>query len=190
MTGPAVGRLGARILALLALVAFAGASASAQTQTPQAPPPAAPITALVEDIIGMFPKVQGEVLEVRGTTLTLSSGKKDGARVGLEVELFREGREIRHPRTGEVLGKAEEVLGRTRITEVQENFSSANEAKPGEAKPGDRYRVSSGKINLVLLPLLGGMRESLAEAAIQDVIERLSATGRFRVTMGDPINVF
>ncbi len=45
-------------------------------------------------------------------------------------------------------------------------------------------------MNLVLLPLLGGMRETLVEAAIQDLVERLAATGRFRVTMGDPINVY
>ena len=45
-------------------------------------------------------------------------------------------------------------------------------------------------MNLVLLPLLGGVRESLVEAAIQELVERLGATGRFRVSMGDSINVY
>src|SRR6185295_8945976 len=57
-------------------------------------------------------------------------------------------------------------------------------------KPGDRYRASSGKVNVVLLPLLGGVRESVIEAAVQELVERLGATGRFRVSMGDPINVY
>jgi hypothetical protein len=195
MTGPVFSRRGVRMLALAALAALGSVSASAQTPNPPAPsqgqaPAAAPITALVEDLLGMFPKVQGEVLEVRGPTLTLGTGRKDGARPGLEIELYREGREIKHPKTGEVLGKSEEVIGRTRVTEVQENFSSAADPKPGDVKPGDRFRVSGAKVNLVLLPLLGGMRESLAEAAIQDLIERLAASGRFRVTMGDAINVY
>ena len=117
-------------------------------------------------------------------------GRRDGARPGLEVELYREGREIKHPKTGAVLGKAEESLGRSRITDVQEAFSVAAVVPSGEVKPGDRFRVSSGKVNLVLLPLLGGVRESLVEAATQELVERLAASGRFRVTMGDPINVY
>ena len=175
-------------------------SASAQSQnqppsqsqpSPGPAPVAAPLTALVDDLIGFFPKLQGEILEVRGTELTLGIGRKDGVRSGLEIELFREGREIKHPKTGEVLGKSEESLGKARVTEVQEAFSSALEfPKPGQVKPGDRFRATGGKINLVLLPLLGGMRETLVEAAIQDLVERLGATGRFRVTMGDPINVY
>ena len=137
----------------------------------------------------MFPKIAGEVIEVRGNTLTLDKGQKDGVLPGLELEVYREGREIKHPKTGELLGRAEEPLGRTRITSVQEAFSQATTTAAG-IKPGDRYRVPSAKVNLVLLPLLGGVREGLVEAAIQELVERLGATGRFRVSMGDPINVY
>jgi len=45
-------------------------------------------------------------------------------------------------------------------------------------------------VNIVLLPLLGSLRETLVETATQELVERLAATGRFRVTMGDTINVF
>ena len=38
-------------------------------------------------------------------------GRKDGVRPGLTVEVFRQGREIKHPRTGAVLGRAEQTLG-------------------------------------------------------------------------------
>ncbi len=69
------------------------------------------MTALVEQLLDLFPKFEGEVLEVRPGALTLGAGAKAGARPGLDVELFREGREIKHPRTGEVLGRAEDALG-------------------------------------------------------------------------------
>jgi len=153
-------------------------------------PVAAPLTALVDQLLDLFPKVTGEIVEVRGDTLTIDAGKKDGVQPGLELEIYREGREIKHPRTGEVLGRAEEPLGRIRVSEAQEAFSLATAPVSSGVKPGDRFRASAGKVNIVLLPLLGGVREGLVEAATQELVERLGATGRFRVTMGDPINVY
>src|SRR5262249_31918725 len=128
--------------------------------------------------------------EAQGNSLTLSAGVRAGARPGLEVELFREGREIKHPRTGETLGRAEDPLGTARITQVQEQLSIATPPAGTEIKPGDRFRVSSGKVGIVLVPLLGSLKETVVETATQELVERLGATGRFKVTMGDTINVF
>jgi hypothetical protein len=149
------------------------------------------MVALVDQLLDLFPKVDGEVLEVTGGTLTLGAGVKDGARPGLEVEVYRLGREIKHPRTGQLLGRAEETLGMARVTQAQEAFSTA--ATPegsSQIKPGDRFRVSSGKVTIVLLPLLGSVKDNLVETATQELVERLTATGRFKVTMGDTINVY
>ena len=180
-------------LPLLALVLVVAVGASAQTkaqQPPAGPTTSAPMVALVDQLLDLFPTVQGEVLEVRDGGLTLGAGAKAGARPGLEVELYREGREIRHPKTGQVLGRAEDVLGTTRITAAQEAFSTAAAPAGTEVKPGDHFRVTSTKVNIVLLPLLGSLRETLVETATQELVERLVATGRFRVTMGDAINVY
>ncbi|HET9854313.1 MAG TPA: VCBS repeat-containing protein [Methylomirabilota bacterium] len=148
------------------------------------------MTALVEQLLDLFPQFAGEVLEARPGALTLGAGTKAGARPGLDVEIFREGREIKHPRTGEMLGRAEDALGLARITQVQEGLAVATPPAGVEVKPGDRFRVSSGKVGIVLLPLLGSLRDTLVETATQEMVERLAATGRFKVTMGDPINVF
>ena len=180
-------------LPLLALVLVVAGGASAQTKAqepPAGPTTSAPMVALVDQLLDLFPKVQGEVLEVRAGGLTLGAGAKAGARPGLEVELYREGREIKHPKTGQVLGRSEDVLGTTRITEAREAFSTAPAPAGTEVKPGDRFRVPSTKVNVVLLPLLGSLRETLVETATQELVERLAATGRFRVTMGDAINVY
>ena len=166
-------------------------------QTPAAKPaqpepagPAAPITALVEQLLDLFPKVQGEVLETQGDRLTLDIGRKDGARPGLVVEIFRPGREIKHPRTGQILGRSEDTLGTATVVEVQEAFSVARADKGVEVTPTDRVRVSGGKVRITLLPLLGSVRETLVEAATNELVERLSASGRFQVSMGDAINVY
>lgn len=153
-------------------------------------PPAAPVTALVSQLLALFPMVQGEVLEVRDRTITLNIGRKDGVQPGLEVEVYREGREIKHPRTGQVLGKTEVSLGRVSVTQVQEAFSLGTVVQGGDVKPSDLFRVSAGKVKIVLLQLLGGVREGLVEQASQALVEQLNATGRFQVTMGDSINVY
>src|SRR5687768_11668865 len=115
-------------LSLLTIVVGAGvllptATSLGQQARPAPAPdvpagPAAPITALVEQIADLFPKVQGEVLEVQGDVLTLDVGRKNGVQPGLVLELYRTGREIKHPRTGLILGRAEDTLGTVRITEV------------------------------------------------------------------------
>ena len=181
------------VLGSAALLPAATSLAQSQQARPAPEPPAgpaAPITALVEQIADLFPKVQGEVLEVQGDVLTLDVGRKNGVQPGLVLELFRAGREIKHPRSGQILGRAEDTLGTVRVTEVQENFSVARPSGAAEVKPGDRVRMSSAKVKLTLLPLLGSVRENLVEAATNELVERLSATGRFQVGMGDPINVF
>jgi len=184
-----------RTIAILLLVALTAGGARAQSAGPPKPAPPGPttspqMTALIEQLLDLFPILEGDVLEVRDDTLTLGAGLKQGARPGLEVEMFRPGREIRHPRTGAVLGRAEEMLGVSRITHAQDGFSTASAPAGVQIKPGDRFRVPSTKVNIVLLPLLGSIRETLVETATQEMVERLAATGRFRVTMGDTINVY
>ena len=177
---------------VLAVLIAGGASAQSAAPGPQpsAPAASAQMTALIEQLLDLFPVLEGDVLEVRDDTLTLGAGVKQGARPGLEVEMFRPGREIKHPRTGAVLGRTEEMLGVSRITQAQEGFSTAPPPAGVQIKPGDRFRVPSTKVNIVLLPLLGSIRETLVETATQEMVERLAATGRFRVTMGDTINVY
>jgi hypothetical protein len=156
----------------------------------QAPGPTVPTTVLADQLVDLFPKVEGDVLEVQGNTVTLGAGRKDGIRPGLEMGLFREGREIKHPKTGQILGRSEENLGRVTVTQVQEQFSQGTIATGSDVKAGDRFRLSAGKIRIVLLPLAGGARDSLIETATQDLVERLNASGRFTVSMGDPINLY
>src|SRR5713101_10152447 len=108
---------------VLSLLVLGAAGASAQT-----PPPT--LGVLVNQVLALFPKVDGEVLEVQGTTLTLSLGQRDGLVAGVELSLYREGRELRHPKTGEVLGKTEQAVGRMLVQEVFEAYAT------GKAAPG------------------------------------------------------
>lgn len=166
------------------LFAVAGAvGASAQTTPPS-------LGVLVDQVVALFPKVDGEVIEVQGKTLTLSLGKRDGLQPGIELSLYREGRELRHPKTGEVLGRTEQALGRILVEQVFEAYSSGTVREGSDIRPGDKARVTAGKIRLTLLPLHSGVKENLVEAATHELVEGLTKSGRFQVSMGDQLNVW
>src|SRR6266508_664313 len=117
----------ARLLTVtLSAALTVGTSAMAQTPaTPSAPavagppipaPPPVSLSALVDQMLAAFPRVEADVVDVQGSTLTLSAGARSGAQVGLVLQVFREGKEIRHPRSGQLLGRTEQSLARAVIT--------------------------------------------------------------------------
>jgi hypothetical protein len=179
---------GARRLALaVVLVTLLAVAALAEAQT--APGAGAPgsIGVLVDQVLARFPKVDCDVVEVQDKTVTLSIGKKDDLTPGIELSLYREGRELRHPRTGVVLGRAEQAVGRLVVEQVFEAYSTGRITQGTDVRPGDRARVSAGKIHLTVVPLVEGVKDALAEAAVQSLVEGLSHTGRFQVASGDGI---
>jgi hypothetical protein len=173
----------ARACASVLFVLAAATLAGAQTAPPT-------LGVLVNQVAALFPRVDGDVLEVQGPAVTLALGKRDGLVPGVELSLYREGRELRHPRTGEVLGKTEQAVGRMVVREVFEAYSTGTAAAGSAVKPGDRARVSAGKVRLTLLPLVDGVKDGLAEAATYELIEALNRTGRFQIALGDALNVW
>src|SRR5437762_11340285 len=107
----------------LAVVVVALFTLGADAQTPpSASAPASAINVLVDQVKDRFPKVDGDVLEVQDKTVTLSLGKKDGLTAGIELSVYREGRELRHPKTGALLGKTEQTVGRMLVEQVFEAY--------------------------------------------------------------------
>src|SRR6266446_5890606 len=169
------------LLAPVLLLALSAVPVSAQAPPSVGPAPT-PITSLVAQVTALFPKVEGDVLKVAGGEVTLSIGRRDGIVAGVELMVVHEGEELKHPKTGEVLGKKEETVGRVRVEEVAEAYSVARvtTSKSGGIAPGDKARVSSGKIRLTVLPLSTGIRDNLIEAAVQELVDGLTRTGRFK----------
>jgi hypothetical protein len=171
------------VLALFA-VSLAGAQQAQE-------PPSAGLEVLADQLKDLFPTIEGEVIDVQGTTLTVSIGRKDGLQPRVDLVVYREGRELRHPKTGEVLGRAEQSVGRAVVTQVAESYATATLRENAEVKQGDRVRLSSGKVKVTLLPLpAAGVKPETVELALQDVLKGLGRTGRFQLLMGDQISVW
>jgi len=166
----------------LIVLAVTAVTATAQT-TPSS------LGVLVDQVLGLFPKVDGDVVEVTNDAVTLSLGRKDGLVAGIELSVYREGRELRHPRTSALLGRTEQAVGRVLVEQVFEGYATARVTQGTDVRAGDRARVSAGKIHLTVVPLVEGVKDGLAEAAVQDLVDGLTRTGRFQVAMGDPLAV-
>jgi hypothetical protein len=175
-------------LGVVVLAVLVAATGYPQTSAPPFSGPALSITTLVDQMIALYPQLEGDVVEAQGPAVTISVGRKVGAQAGLVLDAFREGREIRHPKTGALLGKAEEPLGRVVISQVFDGYSLATADSPAAIKSGDRVRTSAARVKLALLPLKGaGARDPLIEAATNEVYDALNRSGRFQLGSGDQI---
>ena len=181
-------RLTIRSAALALILGWLLLAGGPATVTAQGSPTS--LAVLIEQVVGLFPKVDGDVVEVNADAVTLSVGRKDGLVAGIELSVYREGRELRHPRTGALLGRTEQSVGRVRVEQVFEAYSTARvTTQSTEVRAGDRARVSAGKIQLTVVPLVEGVKDGLAEAAVQELVDGLTRTGRFSVATGDPLAV-
>ncbi|MFN3598803.1 MAG: hypothetical protein ACK4VK_03580 [Aquificaceae bacterium] len=101
-----------------------------------------PLTLKAQEVyekVGSFFQREGYVVKVEGQRVIVDLGK-DKVRVGEEFDLLREGKEIIHPITKQVIGREKQVVGRIRIEEVQDNFSYARLIE-GLAKEGERIKL-------------------------------------------------
>ena len=132
-----------------------------------------------------FPHLQGEVVDVQGEQFYLSLGARDQVLEGMRLNVFREGEALTSPTTGEVLGRLEEDLGTVTVTQVAETYAVAmleGVADGGRVQPGDKVRITAGRLSLGLLPVTDQTGRAIPLAALADAVQRsLNATDRFNV---------
>ncbi|MGH7311527.1 MAG: FG-GAP repeat domain-containing protein, partial [Candidatus Rokuibacteriota bacterium] len=152
---------------------------------------AATFRVLADQVAGLFPAVDTQVVDVVEGRVTLASGRAQGVLPGLELTAVREGRELYHPATKKLLGRAEVTLGRLVVVESFEQYAVAS-ASPqvlARLQPGDQARVSAGKLPLALV-VLGTGRSRTVEAATAELVQELERTGRFQVRFADEVGVW
>ncbi|NOY78814.1 MAG: hypothetical protein GXO76_13205 [Calditrichaeota bacterium] len=93
--------------------------------------------AIVEDL----PLVDGFVIQVNGQKIMLDKGLNSGLRPGMKCIIYREGKEIRHPITGEVLGRETNIIGEVLVNDSFEKYSVAKPISTtgGVISVGDKF---------------------------------------------------
>ena len=83
----------------------------------------------------------GKIASVDGGTLYLNAGSEGGVKEGDEFTIYRVGKQIKDPDTGEVLGADEVKVGRVRVTAVKgPRLSTATAVSGGGFKAGDTVK--------------------------------------------------
>ena len=107
-----------------------------------------PITKLSNTTLSYFNPISGTVVSTEGSKVFISLGEKDSMKPGIRLRVMREGEPFIHPVTKEVIGKIEATVGSLEVRDVQPD-SSSGVIVDGEAKQGDRVRISDTKIKML-----------------------------------------
>ncbi|MDL2718824.1 MAG: CsgG/HfaB family protein [Acidobacteriota bacterium] len=85
--------------------------------------------------------IVGKIANVEGGTLYLNAGSEGGVKEGDEFTVYRVGKQIKDPDTGEVLGADEVKVGRVKVTAVKgARLSTATAVSGSGFKAGDTLK--------------------------------------------------
>src|SRR6202795_2323860 len=183
------------VLSLLLVTGIGGISlaqerppAKGRTATPnkeKETPVAEAVRVVADRLVAAFPRVEGLIIGFEGEQVLLDRGKADGVFQGMELNVFREGEEFKHPITGEVFGRLDKELGSLQVLQVRERYAVAAITKTAEKakiRQGDQVRVSMARM-IVAFPNVDmeAAKGANIRPVTKDVAAALSRTGRFEL---------
>lgn len=134
-----------------------------------------PLNRMRDETISYFKPMAGRVTRVEGQKVLVDLGTKDSVKKGMRFTVLREGVTFIHPVTKEPLGKLESPVGKIDIKEAGID-SSTGIIIIGEAKEGDKVRISEKQVNMLFCQSRG------TDWNIADSYFRgLKETGRFNL---------
>lgn len=107
-----------------------------------------PLNRMKDETISYFKPMTGEITAVEDKKVIINLGTKDSVKIGMRFNILREEAPFRHPVTKKLLGKLESSVGRLEIKEAGLD-SSMGAIIEGEAKEGDKVRISGVKVNML-----------------------------------------
>jgi hypothetical protein len=140
---------------------------------------------VADRLAAAFPAVEGTIIGFEGDEVLIDRGASHGVFQGMELEVFREGEEFRHPLTLETLGRLDRDVGMIRVSHVRERFSLAvisRRAEKAELRQGDQVRVSMARV-IVAFPNVEveGVKGANTRSVTKDLAAALVRTGRFEL---------
>jgi len=97
----------------------------------------------VVDKLNEVNPLEGYVIQVDGKKIYIDLGREQGVQVGQKYTLFKEGKVIKHPVTGKIMGVERNEMGTIKIVSVEKEMA-IGEAEDGTItsilKPGDKVK--------------------------------------------------
>jgi TolB-like protein len=96
---------------------------------------------LARKITESLPLVDGYVIRIDGPELIIDVGRNGGLKKGMKCVIYNEGAPIKHPITGEILGKETKVIGEILVTDAFDKYSVAKplSSAGGTISVGDKF---------------------------------------------------
>ena len=140
---------------------------------------------VADRLAAAFFRVEGLVIGFEGDHILIDRGTANGVFQGMELEVFREGAEFKHPLTGEVLGRLDVDLGSLRVLQVRERYAVAaitKKAEKAEIRQGDQFRFPMARM-IVAFPNVDveEVKGASAKSVTKDLAAALVRTGRFEL---------
>lgn len=140
---------------------------------------------VAERLAAAFPRVEGLIIGFEGDLVLIDRGTAEGVFQGMELDVFHEGEEFKHPITREILGRLDKDLGTVRVLHVHDRYAEATVVKKAEKagfRKGDRVRVSMARM-IVAFPNVDveGISGVGARSITKDLAAALVRTGRFEL---------
>ena len=104
---------------------------------------AAKLNGFSEKIPTLHVEFDGLIAEVAGGIVTLNLGSKSGLKVGDQLFVMREVRNITETQTDAAISAGFEHIGEVRVSAVDEQSSTAIFSGPGQVRVGDRVKSAS-----------------------------------------------
>ncbi len=96
---------------------------------------------LAQKMTDDLPLVEGYIIRIDGDQVILDVGRTGGLKRGMKCVIYKEGAPVKHPITGEILGKETKVLGEVLVTESFDKYCVAKTLRNegGMLSIGDKF---------------------------------------------------
>jgi curli biogenesis system outer membrane secretion channel CsgG len=109
--------------------------------------------------------VQGKIADVTGNQVVVNVGKKNGVKVGDNLQVERVTKTIKDPNSGRVIKEVSSTIGIVNIVETDSDSATGNVAKGGGLRVGDVVKKVTTDVSAIVITPLGSGSGNTATTA-------------------------
>ena len=130
-----------------------------------------------DSVLGYFMPANGDIIAMEGGLVKVRPADDVHFKKGMRFSVFREGAPFYHPVTNELIGNAEDSVGRIEITgEDAVDGAYTGAVIRGDVRAGDKARISSSRMRLAFF------QDRKADWSVSETFyDALKDSGRFEI---------
>lgn len=142
------------------------------------------VVQMSEKIIKNFP-LEGYIVNKTNSKVTIDLGRLAGVKEGMEFLVYKDGKIIKHPKTGEILDVQRIETGKIKITAVRDVIAEGDvlqEESPGSMSYGQLVSSIVGTLQPV-------QKEPTVDTALEEALSSKGSSGKKTYSSSDVVNM-